>query len=466
MLRLSNFSALALLFASSLLAAEAPAFSGSIRSRAEHWKWFETPAAEDEYVFLGTLIRAGVTHRWTSALDAQLELAAPILVGLPEDAVAPPPQGQLGFGGTYAAANGQNSSAASLFVKQAWVRYGSQRLGVRAGRFELVDGVESMPGDATLAAVKRTRVVHRLIGNFGFSHVGRSFDGLQLTATPAPGWNVNTVIAHPTRGAFSVKGNDSLRDVTLTYGALTRSREMSDIRIFAVGYADDRDTVETDNRPAAVRAADRGKIELATLGGHYLRGVPLRQGKIDVLLYGLIQSGDWGALEHEAWAWAAESGWTRGAFGVRAGVFNSSGDDDPDDGQHGTFFQVLPTPRVYARMPFYNAMNSRDLFVAGSWKSGRWTLSSEVHGLRLSSARDLWYSGGGAYDKSAFGFAGRPSSSQNDLATVVDLAAELTLGPKTSVNAYAAYARGGAVVDSIFEGDSARLLFVEVTRRF
>jgi hypothetical protein len=35
---------------------------------------------------------------------------------------------------------------------------------------------------------------------------------------------------------------------------------------------------------------------------------------------------------------------------------------NPADNDHTTFFHVLPTPRIYARTPFYNLMNSEDLF--------------------------------------------------------------------------------------------------------
>jgi hypothetical protein len=39
-----------------------------------------------------------------------------------------------------------------------------------------------------------------------------------------------------------------------------------------------------------------------------------------------------------------------------------SGDGNPNDNTHGTFFQVLPTPRPYARFPFFNMMNNEDTF--------------------------------------------------------------------------------------------------------
>jgi hypothetical protein len=152
---------------------------------------------------------------------------------------------------------------------------------------------------------------------------------------------------------------------------------------------------------------------------------------------------------------------------VRAGWFRSSGDDNRDDADHGTFFQLLPTPRVYARFPFYNAMNSNDVFVQVSAKPhAKVSLQSELHRLTLSDDADLWYAGGGAFDDRAFGYAGRPSSGNSDLATVLDLSADLKLTSTTNVTFYVARAFGGDVVGAIFDGDSATIGYVEVLKRF
>ena len=64
-------------------------------------------------------------------------------------------------------------------------------------------------------------------------------------------------------------------DVDTYYGAYTRSvntrQSAGELRVFGLGYMDDRTTVlKTDNRPAPVRAADLGKIEIATCGADYV----------------------------------------------------------------------------------------------------------------------------------------------------------------------------------------------------
>ncbi|MFZ4794329.1 MAG: hypothetical protein ACOYLN_09360 [Blastocatellia bacterium] len=94
-------------------------FSGNLRLRAENWDWFESGAYENRYAFGAANLRLGLSQQW-ERFEWQIEGAVPILLGLPENAVAPAPQGQLGLGATYFAANGYQD--ASFFLKQASIR--------------------------------------------------------------------------------------------------------------------------------------------------------------------------------------------------------------------------------------------------------------------------------------------------------------------------------------------------------
>ncbi|MBM3790437.1 MAG: hypothetical protein FJW35_08825, partial [Acidobacteria bacterium] len=169
---------------------------GQVRSRLEMWDWFGGSPGSS-YAYSGNILRLSLEKPGRS-VDWKLELAAPVLLGLPDDAILPAPAGQLGLGGTYYGANGRSRNAAMIFPKQAFVRLrnlgGSDRHSLRLGRFEFIDGSETTPQNRTLAALKRSRIQQRLIGNFGFSHVGRSFDGLHY-AYDAPGANFTVVAA-------------------------------------------------------------------------------------------------------------------------------------------------------------------------------------------------------------------------------------------------------------------------------
>ena len=77
-------------------------------------------------------------------------------VGIPNDAIAAGPQGQLGLGASYFAANNLNSNSAMVFVKQGFLRFkdigGVKGQSLKLGRMELIDGTEVVPKNITLAA--------------------------------------------------------------------------------------------------------------------------------------------------------------------------------------------------------------------------------------------------------------------------------------------------------------------------
>ena len=49
--------------------------------------------------------------------------------------------------------------------------------GLKLGRFEYFDGIEVKPNDPLLATLIQTRISSRLISNFAFAAVQRTFDG-------------------------------------------------------------------------------------------------------------------------------------------------------------------------------------------------------------------------------------------------------------------------------------------------
>ncbi|MEK7833049.1 MAG: hypothetical protein AAB401_18310, partial [Acidobacteriota bacterium] len=144
------------------------------------------------------------------------------------------------------------------------------------------------------------------------------------------------------------------------------------------------------------------------------------------------------------------------------------GDGDPNDGTHGTFFQVLPTPRIYARFPFFNSMNNEDAFVQLRLKPhAKLALRTDLHHLRLGSERDLWFVGGGAFQQKTFGYVGRPSNGNKTLGILVDASADITVTPTTVLTFYLAGVRGGDVPESIYPaGKNSRFAYLELTKRF
>ena len=452
--------------------------AGSIRTRMESWDWFQGQASND-YTFFGSILRVSLSQS-QKRFDWQLELAAPLLLGLPDDAIAAGTQGQLGFGASYYAANSKNPNAGMVFAKQGFLRFkeigGVAGQSLKVGRMEVIDGNEVTPTNTTLAALKRDRIAHRLLGNFGFSHVGRSFDGAQYSLNGSK-LNLTLFGGRPTRGVFQVDGWGEL-NVNVFYGALTGQtggkNSAGEWRVFGLGYSDYRDGVlKTDNRPSVVRRVDTGHINIGTYGGHYLHTVSTKPGAFDILFWGAIQNGSWGRLAHQAGALAVEAGFQPNVARrlkpwIRGGYNYGSGDKNPNDSTHGTFFQILPTPRIYARMPFFNMMNTRDIFgelVLRPTKA--LTIRADAHSLRLANANDLWYTGGGAFQPWTFGYTGRASNGQRGLATLYDVSADYNLNGHLSLGAYGGHADGKLVMQSIYPKDkNGNFGYLELTVKF
>jgi Alginate export len=449
-------------------------FSGSVRERVEAWDWFEPVTGQNLYAFSGTLMRFAFSQE-KQKFDWKIEMAVPVLLGLPNRAVVPAPQGQLGLGGNYYAANHNDQYTAFIFPKQAYLRFKWDHSSLQAGRFEFTDGSEVKPKDPTLATLKNDRIGQRLIGTFGYSDVMRSFDGLHYAYSNGS-WNFTAVSTIPTRGVFQVDGWGWV-DTPVTYVSVTKQAEFgsshAEWRAFGIFYYDDRNVLKTDNRPAPVRAADHDAIAIGTYGGHYIMATSTGVGTIDLLGWGALQSGQWGELTQKSGAGAIEVGFQpKGPERVRpwfrTGFYDSSGDGNPADGTHGTFFAVLPTPRVYARFPFFNSMNNRDVFGEVILRPSKaFTIRSDVHGLWLSNSADLWYTGGGAYQPWTFGFSGRPSNGGTKLANLYDISADYSWKNGISLGLYFGWAQGGDVIKAIYPADANGALgFTEFNYRF
>ena len=197
----------------------------SERLRGEVVDWFRPRpgAAEPEasrYAFVASQLRAGLS---VVLPHAQLTLVAQDtrLGNLPDDASLPPPVGNLGPGAIYFA-NTKQRTQGEPFLNLGFVTLRRAGLTATVGRYEYRDGLETVPGDPTLAAVKRMRIAERLVGPFDFTHVTRSFDGGWL-AWDRPAWNVTGLGTRPTQGGFEVSANREL-DLTLAGAAVTLKR--------------------------------------------------------------------------------------------------------------------------------------------------------------------------------------------------------------------------------------------------
>jgi hypothetical protein len=417
------------------------------RARADATQWYDAPPYTTVYPYVEQLLRISVAQK-LKRVDWLLELSQNAVLDLPANAASKvTAQGQLGLGGTYYASNGNNTEPAAASFKQGFARYHWAQPGktLRLGRFEFFEGQETQPTDKTIAWLQTNRVAQRLVGNFGFSNGQRSFDA-----------------------------NPEL-NVDLQYVAYSKTdfHHHALWRIFVIDYHDGRTGLtKTDNRALAVRQNDHKNIRIGTYGADLLTTLPAGPGTIDFVLWGALQNGNWGLLNQHSGAAAVEGGYRLTHVPsnpwVRGGFVRSTGDNNATDNQHNTFFQALPTSRIYARFPFYNLMNSSDQFIQIIDNPTRkFELRSDLHFLQLTSDKDLWYQGGGAFDNNVFGFTGRPANLHHSFASVVDISSDYQLTKILAVNLYFAHSFGKSAITAIYPTHaSANFGYLELVYRW
>ncbi len=453
-------------------------FTATLRLREYVWDWFQTSGTyQNKYAYSGDLLRLNFAEK-RGALDLDAEIAVPFLLDLPNNATAPAPQGALGLGSNYFAANTNRQYAAMAFAKQLYGRYHfglKESQSIQVGRFEFNDGLELASKNVTLATLKRDRVGQRLIGTFGFSDVGRSFDGLHYSWTQPGSADFTFVGATPTRGVFQTDGWGWNR-IGFAYAAFTKEwghgNHAADTRFFAIDYDDFRHILKTDNRPTAVRKGDTENIHIQTWGADSVHTLTTKAGTLDALGWGALQTGRWGTQTQFAYALDFEGGFQPAVLPalkpwIRAGYTVGSDDSNPNNSKHETFFQILPTPRPYARLPFFNMMNTEDAFGALLLRPhAKVTISSEFHSLRLTNPNDLWYSGGGAYQPWTFGYTGRSTSGRRSLGNLYDTSVEYRANRHMTFTAYLGYTQGLAAMEQIYPaGKDGRFGYLEALFR-
>ncbi len=445
------------------------------RNRANAVNYYNDGTYTSTYPYVEHLLRIAVAQR-IGAFDWQAELAENTVFDVPTTSVDPvAARGQLFLGGTYYASNGPaNTTPSAASFKQGWLRYHGKGpdTTLRIGRFEFFDGAEITPKDPTLLWVQTNRVAQRLVGNFGFSNGQRSFDGIDGHYGKGT-FDLTAMAGRATQGVFNMNANPEL-NVDVQYLAFTK-RQFNDhliFRAFGLAYHDGRTGLtKTDNRTAAARALDHKNIRIGSYGGDAIASVPVGPGNLDAMFWGVLQNGSWGVLNQHSGAYAVEAGYRFTKVGskpwLRGGAFRSTGDTNNTDDRHNTFYAPLPTPRLYARFPYYNSMNNKDQYVQLIDDPGkRWELRSDMHFLQLTSNKDFLYNGGGAYDNKVFGVTGRTANLHYSLSSIFDISSDYALTPSLSVNTYYAHSYGRAVLASLYAGKQANYGYLELIYKF
>jgi hypothetical protein len=390
--------------------------------------------------------------------------------GLPRAAVGP---GFLGTGGLYYF-HGGSTHANGVYVPALNVRLKMPGgITLLAGRFGYTSGAEAPSGNARVETIKRSRVDSRVIGDFEWSLYQRAFDGVRGDVERR-GWHVSAAYLRPTQGGFEESAGKSLSGVDL--GAFTVTARpgtavpATDVAAFAYFYDDDRSiTTRPDNTGLS---ASRARISVATFGASAVGSARTRGVDLDWLGWYAQQRGSWYEQKHRALSLALEAGvqWPTGwQPWVRGGYLLASGDDNPLDDRHETYFPMVPTVRRYALTTIYAPMNVRDVFVEVLARpTPRLRGRADVRWLTLAAGADRWYAGSGATQNAGayFGYAGRTSGGQTDFGTALEGALDLTLSRHWSVNGFIGAIEGGQVVSALFRGSWARFAYLESVIQF
>ena len=460
---------------------------GELRGRIEANDFFRptldpkngVTANQNDYAFGHLRARLGVEMK-TPWFDGMIQGQYSGLYDLPNDAFAGPPVGPLGLGGAYYKDNG-STNPSQVFIKQGWLTLKSEAVGfkggsLKAGRFEFAEGLEYKTGDGKFDTLKKIRVSQRLVGPFGFT-LSRSFDGMNLVYD-RPDFNVSLMASHPTQGGFNTKGMDEISHVDLAYGAVTAKRGAlipdTEARFFYLYYGDDRNVQAVDNRPVAQRPKlNVQDLAISTVGTHLLTVTDLGPGQADGMFWGAYQWGSWTNLRHEAFALGAEGGYQFTGVPLkpwlRVGYFYGSGDSNPNNGVHGTFFQVIPTVRQYAKFPYFNQMNMQDVFFQINLAPiENVKVGIDFHHLFLAESQDLFYAGSGATSRSgALGYFGRASGGNHTVGELVDISFSHKLNRYFSWSLYYAHAFGSSVTGNVYQSrNDADYGFAEFTASF
>ncbi len=435
-------------------------------TRVESWRFFEPPATgSPDYTFIANRLRVALNGTWTR-FDVNAAAQYVQFGGLPTKAHGP---GPFGTGALYYQHAGRTDSYG------AYVRTLSLRarlphgVTLQGGRFGYTSGSEAPSGRPKIEAVKRARVDSRMIGEFEWSLYQRTFDGVRGDID-RKAWHVTGAWLRPTQGGFEEKAGSSISDIDVLAGTVALrpgvALPKTDLTFFGYRYNDDRRvTARPDN---SGRAASRAEVGITTLGAAAVGTSPAGKGDLDWLVWFAGQTGSWYGQTHRAWSLALETGYqwkARWQPWVRGGYLDASGDGNPSDHRHDTFFPMLPTVRKYSMTTAYATMNLRDLFAEVIVRpTGKVTARADIRRLWLANGKDLWYAGSGATQKAGtyFGYAGRRSGGSTDLASaVIEGAVDVALTKRWSANAFLGVIHGGQVVATSFPGRWLRFFYLE-----
>lgn len=245
---------------------------------------------------------------------------------------------------------------------------------------------------------------HRLIGNFGWSNVGRAFDGVRLR------WRRGAATLDGLAARLTTRTAGAGNEGSDLYGVHLQSapRPGAEYQVYLFGFA--------DRIEAAGEAGIPGRTRVRALGGR----VRDRLGRVDFTVEAVAETGTWNGDDLRAHAWGAVAGVTIGTawtWRLAAGYDFATGDEDPADGERQEFFNFFPTNHpLYGYADYEGWRNLRSPWAGVSLKRSRHFLQVKTHRFGLEEPRGAWKDAGGTVlGADPAGASGRGVGSEFDL---------------------------------------------------
>lgn len=427
------------------------------RARMEIWEAY----TQDTDVFYGLRTRVGARYSYSNLFSFYAEFQDARVWSLsPETS---------GAGSNYRSAADLDSRTDGQDLRQAFAELRPfEGLTLKGGRMDIHDGTEVMYPEPNWKYLKNARVGQRLLGGVGWTHVERTNDGGSL-AYDFGDYHVVGFGGRPTTGVFDADDAYETQD-DIGFGGVqfTAKRDAwlpnTENRLFYIGYTDDRPVRDG----GVVDGVTVHTVGFSSLGVH-----PVGPGNLDLLVWFAGQWGDFSTLNHAAAAGILEVGYQLTDVPwkpwVRTGVNIASGDDDSRDGDHHTFFNLLPTNHLYYGYADQFAFQNLIDFLVQLKLQPHANVGVELayHKFWLQNDDDGRYAGSGAFNRNVFGYSpaiAQPAGTRN-AADEIDLVVTWNLHANLTAEAGYAFMWGHGVFDG-FADRNVSFGYLQLTAKY
>jgi len=410
----------------------------NIRLRNEYWNTFQQQNTNTDrsYNFFLIRARAWLDFKWDN-FKIHLMSQGVKAFGLPEN-------GAFGPGVIYFNASDQKTDPGNFQIVEAYLQYkGSEGIYFTGGRIPIKEGTEVLYDSAPkLNWLIQKRLSERLIGTWDWTNIGRRFDGAS-GGYQDDKYDINLFGSWVTFGGFDFDDGywKDLDNVVVAGGSFTVKKDVlvrdTQFKIFNYFYFDNRDV-------AIALAGDDLKIN--TTGINLIGAYEVGTGEVDLMLWAAFQFGRFGNEDQKALAFISETGYqfvqTPWKPWIRVGFAYASGDGDPDDSNHGTFFNYMPTNHKFYgnndANAFSNLMDAYLQFIISPHKNFKFI--ADAHLFWLASDDEVWIGGSGPFNNSVFGYVFRNPVDGNEIER--DLGGEIDLTLMVEASKYLTFQFG------------------------